>query len=1000
MLLILLTFLLLAGTAGAASAAPLIGALVAAVGLTGTAATVATALLTVGVAVGANLLISTLLSPRRQTPAAAQGISAEVRLGGRVPYDLAFGEVAARGHFVYWNQHGTNNRYLEQVYVLSSGWCDSLTGLYVNGEPAALTQVDSGTGWTKYAVTLPDDNGTRRMWVTFWQGRHDQDASPVLIANANPAGRWTSEHMLRGQAYAHVEAEYVAEMESLRSLPAGGSLLFVLKGLRLYDLRKDSTAGGEGAHRWDDWTTWEWSANPATCQYHFERGYYINGEMVGGIGIASYDMISALYMAAANVCDETVDTPDEGSEPRYCVSYISNDDMEYVDVVDQFVSAMAGQRVDRQGLFGVIAGVARLPVATITDGDLVVDAPVLFAAKRRREDLINEVYGQYLDPETVWDGADSEPVIGDAGVKAADGGETRSTAKNLYQVTSPYQARRLLLIAFRINRMQATATITLGQEALEWEVGDWITWRGRTWEISGHLHDTASDTITLSLTETAASVYSVGEGDVGEVPLPPTPPGLPARPTNVSGLTLQTATVEGEGGQAVPALVVGWDPVTDETIRTVEVEFRRVGETGAGERRTSTRPDSGGWTGITIAGNLMAGTDYEVRVTITTVPIRRTTWSSWQSIETTGTWRVQSAGALYEAATEALVPASEIFGGIAEAAEGIAETASSLQVSMLAQLQRILDEETSEGRAVDTRVREGIAGAARITNAELLIATESETRATQITALSADLAAANTGIAGNASAIVGLDTRVTAAEGTITSQSTAITALESGLGAAEEDISETATALFALDTRATRNVQDQLQRIVAEELSGGRATDWREAQTTAIIALRAALEGEISASATALFGLTARVDEAEGQITAQSTAITSLSTTVGGNTASITSLTESVNGLSARWGVAINTSGGPAGAVVLTGLLRNDGTTSSTFAVDVDTFVVGKVGESGSYINPFIIVDGVLYVNEAVIPTLSANIITAGVLQSANGKVVFDLDNGVLRVTS
>ena len=716
MLLTLLTFILLAASAGTASAAPIAAAIVGFIGLAGTTAgAVLTTVLTVGLTLGGSALVSALLSPRERGPQAENiGATAELRLGGKIPHELAIGEALTRGHYIYWNTYGPARRYLDQVYVLATGWCDSLTGLYVNGEEATLTEVASGTGWTKYAVTLPDDGGIRRLWVTFWEGRHDQEASPALIANANPAGRWSADHIGAGMCYAHVEADYRADIDSFRSLLQGQALQFRFKGLRLYSLRKDSTAGGSGAHRFDDWTTWEWSDNPADACYHYQRGYYINGFRVGGMGAAGYELVSALYMAAANICDETVATPDGGSEPRYRVSLIADDDTEHVDTVDRLVSAMAGQRLDRDGIFAIIAGAAQVPVATITDDDLIASRPVTFTARRRRVDLVNEVYGQYADPDNLFDGADIEPVIGDAGVKASDGDETRTTRRDLPQVTSPTQGRRLLLIAFRANRMQASAEIALGMEARAYELGDWITWRGRTWSIAGTLTDTDNDVITLSLTETAASVYSVGEGDVTAVPLPPTPPGLPARPTNVSGLTLQTTTVEGEGGQAVPALVVGWDPVTDETIRSVEVEFRRVGETGAGERRTSTRPATGGWTGITIAGSLMAGTDYEVRVTITTVPIRRTTWSSWQSIETTGTWRVQSAGALYNEVTGAVVPASD--------------TLADLRSSIYEQLHRITTEVVLDGAQVDIQQRESNRTAARFTETLLLIADETQAR--------------------------------------------------------------------------------------------------------------------------------------------------------------------------------------------------------------------------------------------------------------------------------
>lgn len=878
MLLTLLTFVLLAASAGTASAAPIAAAIVGFIGLAGTTAgAVLTTVLTVGLTLGGSALLSALFSPRERGPNAENiGATAELRLGGKVPHELAIGEVLTRGHYIYWNTYGPARRYLDQVYVLATGWCDSLTALYVNGEEATLTEVDSGTGWTKYAVTLPDDGGTRRLWVTFWEGRHDQAASSALVANANPAGRWSEDHVGAGMCYAHVEADYRADIESFRSLLQGQALQFRFKGLRLYSLRKDSTAGGSGAHRFDDWTTWEWSDNPADACYHYQRGYYINGFRVGGMGAAGYELVSALYMAAANICDETVATPGGGSEPRYRVSLVADDDTEHVDTVDRLVSAMAGQRLDRDGIFAIIAGAAQVPVAAISDDDLIASRPVTFSARRRRVDLVNEVYGQYADPDNLYDGADIEPVIGDAGVKAADGNETRTTRRDLPQVTSPTQGRRLLLIAFRANRMQASAEIALGMEARAYEIGDWITWRGRTWSIAGTLTDPDNDVITLTLAETAASVYSVGEGDVTAVPLPPTPPGLPARPMNVSGLTLQTTTVEGEGGQAVPALVVGWDPVTDETIRSVEVEYRRVGETGAGERRSSTRPASGDWDGITIAGSLMAGTDYEVRVTITTVPIRRTTWSDWSQIETSGEWRVQSAGALYNEATGDTVPASDTLGD--------------LRSSIYEQLHRITTEAGLLGAIIDTQQRESVRTTARFTETLLVVAEETQARVAQYAVLEASIADVSGAAAGNATAISGLDTRVS---------------------------------------------------------------------------------------------------DAEGAIIAQASAITSLSTTVNGHTTSISTLTSSVNGLSAQWGVSITTDGVPVGTVALTGVTTLDGTSTSSLLIDVDSLLVGKTGEAGSF-QAMLVWDAAN--NRLAINSLLAVDITTGRIRGAANLLEIQLD--------
>lgn len=855
MLTPIVALFLLVASAGAASAAPIAAAIVGFIGLTGAAASIATAVIGLGLSLGASVLLSSILKPAEPDAgsAAALGATAELRFGSRVAHELAIGEVLTAGHYVYWNTHGENRRYLDQVYVLASGWCDSLTGLYVNGEAAALVEVDAGIGWTKYAVTLPGDGGTRRLWVTFWEGRHDQQASPALVASANPAGRWTTDHRGRGMCYVHVEADYDASLEAFRGLLNGSALKFRFRGLRLYDARLDTTAGGSGPQRFDDWTTWAWSDNPAVACHHYQLGYYIDGVRVGGMGLPAYDLATAHYMAAANICDELVPVPGDVAERRYRVAMFASDEVEAVDVVDRLVSAMGGERLERDGIHAVLAGAAQVPVAAITDDDLIVGQSVSFSSRLRREDLVNEIYGQYAEPDQLFEAADIEPVIGGAALKAEDGGETRPATVTLAQVPSATQARRLVLISFRRGRCQARASITLGLEARVLEVGDWITWRGRTWVVSATALSTSDDVIALTLVEVAASVYAVGEGDVTVVPLPPTPPAEPARPTNVAGLMVQPSTVSGADGQKLPALRVGWDAVTDETIRTVEVEYRLVGEAGAGERRTVTRPASGAWDGTVITGGLMAGTDYEVRTTITTQPIRRVTWSDWRPVTTQGELVVPSAGSLYDQATGEARSAGEQFADVRSAA--------------LASIQRLLSDNRREGVEVTRQVRESERSRASIEETRLLIADEAVARAVAITELASQITDPTTGLPSKAS-------------------------------------------------------------------------------------------------------------------------VTQLAAT-----------NASVADLSAMWGVEVEVDG-VTGRAVLTALKRNDGSVFVDYGIRADRFSIVDPSNDNNAFAPFVFDQGTAYLSELVALAITADSITTGVLRSANGKVFFDLDNGVLRVTS
>ena len=168
----------------------------------------------------------------------------------------------------------------------------------------------------------------------------------------------------------------------------------------------------------------------------------------------------------------------------------------------------------------------------------------------------------------------------------------------------------------------------------------------------------------------------------------------------------------------------------------------------------------------------------------------------------------------------------------------------------------------------------------------------------------------------NASAVSSLTTRVTAAEGTITSQGTAITNLTNTVNGKAD-----ASALTALTTRVTT------------------AEGTIASQGTAITNLTNSLAGKADASA--LNALTTRVTAAEGTITSQGTAITNLTNTVNGkaDASALTALTTRVTtaeGTIASQGTAItnltNTVNGKADASALTALTTRVTTAEGTIS--------------------------------------------------------------------
>lgn len=164
----------------------------------------------------------------------------------------------------------------------------------------------------------------------------------------------------------------------------------------------------------------------------------------------------------------------------------------------------------------------------------------------------------------------------------------------------------------------------------------------------------------------------------------------------------------------------------------------------------------------------------------------------------------------------------------------------------------------------------------RVTAAEGTITAQG----TDITLLQSDLSTAEGNITANANATSSLDTRVTTAEGNITSLSGDITTLQNGLSTTNGNVTTNANAINSLQTEVSN-----IDGVVTSQ-----STDITQLQND----LNAA-ELDVTANAGAITSLTTRVDTAEGEISSQSTQLTnlnnSLTTAEGDITANSQALT-------------------------------------------------------------------------------------------------------------
>lgn len=172
-------------------------------------------------------------------------------------------------------------------------------------------------------------------------------------------------------------------------------------------------------------------------------------------------------------------------------------------------------------------------------------------------------------------------------------------------------------------------------------------------------------------------------------------------------------------------------------------------------------------------------------------------------------------------------------------------------------------------------------------------------------------------VAANAAAIAALDTRVTVAEGTITSHSSSITSLTSSISDAEDDIDANASAISALDSRV-----DTAEGTISSHSSS----------ITGLTSSLATTNGNVTANAGAISALDSRVDTTESTISSHASSITGLTTSLATTNGNVTANAAAVSALDTR--VDATEAGISTHTSQITSLTSSLGTTNTNVAAN------------------------------------------------------------------
>lgn len=528
--------------------------------------------------------------------------------------------------------HGKDGRYLTQIIELCSAPGATLERFMLGDEWRELTD-----DWTPRAdqnkehfgklVVGQEENLT---WVKYYDGTQTV-ADPYLREKYgnHPDRPWTADMVGHGICYAILTFRHDREHQS-----AVPRYRFEMGGIPLYDIRRDSTAGGVGPQRLADPSTWTPSHNPIVQGWNLMRGIPLpGGEVYGGDMQDLRALPQASWVSAMNRADVAVEI-DDGTEPAYRAGLEIALDQPPAAALEELFKAASATVADQGHGWTVTVGAPDLPVYAFSDDDIIVSQPQELDPFPGLEQTYNAVTGRYPEPEELWETKEA-PQRTNAEWEASDAFGRRSATLSLPSVPYGNQVQRLMRAWIEEERRFRRHVINLPPDAAHLELTDVIDWTsgrngyaGKDFGVFEIAEDPRTGIRKLSIRERDASDYDWQPGFT--LPSPPSPTiTTPPAPVAIDGWAVAAITLQDiEGRDRRPAIRLVWDP---ETIGDSLIwELRLTGQTDVildGEVRTLSRGRT------VISAGILPATGYEARGRVISAR-RPTIWTGWTAVVT------------------------------------------------------------------------------------------------------------------------------------------------------------------------------------------------------------------------------------------------------------------------------------------------------------------------------------------------------------------------------
>lgn len=585
-------------------------------------------------------LASTLLQQAfAQKPETRTGTRGTTDLGGKVPQYFLLGTIGDAGKLEYqgtWaHDGGLPNGHLVNVISFGDLPITAMVSAFVNGTRVVLDTDHPGDPYAYQGYPLDEFNDKFR-W-RFYDGTQTTADAYLVDKFGDAELSWTSSMIGRGVPYVITTAYW--DEKTWTRFP---EFLGEFQGIPLYDVRKDSTAGGTGTHRWDDHSTWEFSDNNIVMIYNILRGIYYEGSYMWGGSCTAAQLPYASWSAAMDACDEVITLAiGGGSEKRFRAGLRVNLNETPSDIITRILNGCNG-RISHcsDGTVYVLVGIPEAADGVFSDEDVLATEPLGSIPFPNLDGIINGGTATFLEPDQAWGDKETAPYYR-TDLEAEDDNRQLLEGMDLSTTFSGTQAQRVLKAVIEEGRRFRTHVVALPPEFRQYPPLSVLSWTSSRFGYTNKKFLVTARTktpwsvVVLALQEVDPSDFSWDpETDEQEVPSAPIVINRPAPQPMTGWVVSPYILFDGAAEGRRPGIEIGYTGGLPD-VRAVRVQVRSVGVADPffdGEFPYDVSIVSPSNYVVTAA--ILPNEDYEVRGMFLPFSGRETLWSDWLNVTT------------------------------------------------------------------------------------------------------------------------------------------------------------------------------------------------------------------------------------------------------------------------------------------------------------------------------------------------------------------------------